>query len=560
MDDATTDLPAGHVVLCGLNELGHRTLEELRRMDEPVVVVARAPAAEQVSAARTLGAVVVEGNYRDGAVLRSAGVPAAVALVVIEDDDIGNLHAALAAQDLNPDLRIRLRMFNQELGRRVEQLFRDCRVFDAAALAAPAFVAAALHHDWRQRLEVDGRVLVVRQASAGDPGVLLPLAHIHDDGTADIFPTDGDDLLCLTDDATPHRRTGGGQPHFRRPGRLANAWAALTGTDRRLRLLGATLLGMIMVSIVVFRLFGGLDLVDAIYFVVTIVTTTGFGDITLRQAPPALQLYGVCLMLFGAASLAILFALLADALIGARLTRTLGALPRRLKDHVIVCGLGNIGYRVVEQLVRLDVPVVAVEVQQTNRFLPTVRRLGVPVLIADIRLTDTLQALHVGDARSVVVVTSSDLVNLEVALNARGLSPDLRVVLRLFDPDLAARVERAFDIHISRSPAALAASAFAAATEGERVLTTVSVGVPVLVVARVRVDAGSDADGSTVAELQCRTGSRVVLLKGGGRPVWRPRGPEVLVAGQEVVVVVPRSGLMRVVAAAEVELASGSTR
>ena len=44
----------------------------------------------------------------------------------------------------------------------------------------------------------------------------------------------------------------------------------------------------------------------------------------------------------------------------------------------------------------------------------------------------------------------------------KELNPDIRVVQRLFDPDLAARVERAFGIHISRSPSALAAPAFAA--------------------------------------------------------------------------------------------------
>ena len=163
-------------------------------------------------------------------------------------------------------------------------------------------------------------------------------------------------------------------------------------------------------------------------------------------------------MLSGTAALAILFALITDALISARLARVLGAnIPRGLHDHVVVCGLGNIGYRMVEQLHDLGVPIVAAELHETNRYLPAVRRLGVPVLVADIRLPETLEVLHVGRARSVVVVTSSDIVNLETALNIQALNPDIRVVQRLFDPDLAARVERAFGFHISRSPSALAA-------------------------------------------------------------------------------------------------------
>jgi TrkA-N domain len=198
--------PGGHVVLCGLNELGYRTIEELRRMGEEVVVVAGAPTRELRARAQALGVALVEGSYWEESVLHAAGVPNAAALIVTEDDDVGNLHAALTAHDLNPELRIRLRMFNQRLGRWVERLFADCRVFDAAALAAPAFVSAALHHAWRQPLEVAGRRLVVRHASVADADVVMALARIRDDGTADLFPTDGDDLLCLAEPRQLHPR------------------------------------------------------------------------------------------------------------------------------------------------------------------------------------------------------------------------------------------------------------------------------------------------------------------------------------------------------------------
>ena len=485
MDQPGVAPAGGHVVLCGLNELGYRTLEELVRLGEHVVVVVRSPAEELARGARELGATLVRGSYRDQAVLRAAGVPSASALVVTEDDDVGNLHAALAAQELNPALRMRLRMFNRELGRRVQELFEDCQVFDSAALAVPAFVSAALLQDWQQRVEVDGRTLVVRRAAATEPGVLLPLARVHPDGTADLFPDTDDQLLCLAEAPTARRTRHPERPPLEQPGRLAAAWTVLLRADARLRVMTAIVFGLTLTGIVIFWWFSeqDLDLIDAIYFTVTIMTTTGFGDIHLRDAPPPLQLYGVALMLSGTAALAILFALITDALISARLARVLGAnIPRGLHDHVVVCGLGNIGYRMVEQLHDLGVPLVAAELHETNRYLPAVRRLGVPVLVADIRLPETLEVLHVGRARSVVVVTSSDIVNLETALNIQALNPDIRVVQRLFDPDLAARVERAFGIHISRSPSALAAPAFAAAAAGEHMLATIAVGAEGLAV------------------------------------------------------------------------------
>ena len=193
-------------------------------------------------------------------------------------------------------------------------------------------------------------------------------------------------------------------------------------------------------------------------------------------------------------------------------------------------------------------PVVAAELHESNRYLPTVRRLGVPVLVSDIRLPETLEDLHVRRARSVVVVTSSDIVNLETALNTQTLTPDVRVVLRLFDPDLADRVERALGIHISRSPSGLAAPAFAAAAAGEHVLATVAAGEQVLAVTRLRVAPGCQAEGRTVGELELAAGSRVLLLSDAQSSRWRPEPSTLLRGGAELVGVVPSGELGRVLA------------
>src|SRR5438094_331876 len=63
----------GHIVLCGLDGLGFRTLEELRRMGEEVVVIS-APGEQFVARARRQGISVIEGSYREEHVLRAAGL------------------------------------------------------------------------------------------------------------------------------------------------------------------------------------------------------------------------------------------------------------------------------------------------------------------------------------------------------------------------------------------------------------------------------------------------------------------------------------------------------
>ena len=547
-----TDQLAGHVVLCGLDDLGYRTLEEFRRLGEEVVVIARRPSETFAARARALGARVVIGDYRDESVLRDAGVAAASAIVIEEDDDVGNLHAALAAQELNERIRISLRMFNQELGQRVQRLFHDCSVVDSAAIAAPAFVAAALQDNAEQRIEVAGRTLVVREGSPSAPDVMLALARTRPDGSAELFPTSPGTATCLAlapEAAAPEQSRSLRRMRRRAPlsRTLRTGWAVVGAADRRLRYLLLLLLALTVFSVALFSRFLGLDLLDALYFTVTIITTTGFGDISLRDAAPGLQLYGTALMLLGTATLAVFFALMTDAIVGARLDRALGRVPHRMEGHVVVCGLGNVGYRVVELLVRSGVPVAASELHATGRFIPAARRLGVPVVVADARLPETLRALRVSTARALIVATNDDVANLETALNARGVNPDLRVVLRLFDPDFAARVERAFGIHISRSVSALAAPAFVSAAEGERVIATLPVGVRALIVAQARVEVGSGADGRSVADLERTLEARVLKVSSDGAETWRPPGATILAPGSEVIVVASRKGLADVI-------------
>jgi Trk K+ transport system NAD-binding subunit len=297
---------------------------------------------------------------------------------------------------------------------------------------------------------------------------------------------------------------------------------------------------------VIFYLFAPLDLLQAFYFTITILTGTSFDQVTIPNAPLELKFFGVLVVLLGAVALTLFYTFITDAIVSARLARLLGAAHGRMKGHVVVCGVGSIGYRVVEQIAHQGIPVVAAELRD-NDFLHTVRHLGVPVLIADVRLKETLEELDVAEARCLVAATDDDLANLQAALNARAINPELRVVLRVFDPDLAARVERAFDIHISRSVSSLAAPTFATAAVGGEVIATVSVGKRVLIVGQGTVREGSWAEGRSIDQLQRVIEGRAILLSGKGQETWQPDPLLVLEAGQELVVAATRAGFARFV-------------
>ncbi|MBI5545903.1 MAG: NAD-binding protein [Deltaproteobacteria bacterium] len=142
-----------------------------------------------------------------------------------------------------------------------------------------------------------------------------------------------------------------------------------------------------------------------------------------------------------------------------------------MKGHVVLCGAGRIGYRVLEQLQALGVDVVVVERNEAAAFVQAIRGMGVPLLIDDVRAPNALEATNIKAARAIVCATDDDLANLNIALDARRLNPDVRVVMRLFDDDLVRKVKDAFAVE-ALSTSALAAPAFAAAALDQSIHTS----------------------------------------------------------------------------------------
>ena len=110
-------------------------------------------------------------------------------------------------------------------------------------------------------------------------------------------------------------------------------------------------------------------------------------------------------------------------------------MPRH--DHVIVVGLGQVGLRLCMLLRECGVLVVAVDADGDAETVGLARRLQIPVVIGRAANPALLRRLSLGRARAFAAVTNDDLRNLESAMTARSLNPDLRVVLRAGDGDVA---------------------------------------------------------------------------------------------------------------------------
>lgn len=210
-------------------------------------------------------------------------------------------------------------------------------------------------------------------------------------------------------------------------------------------------------------------------------------------------------------------------------------MAQAMRDHVILIGLGRLGYRTFLILRRLGHRVVVVEKNKDSHFLADVRADGSPLLIGDARHDPVLAEANVANARGIVLATNDDLANLEIALDARRISPGIRVVLRMFDQDMADKVRDGFNIQIAMSQSSISAPAFALAAVEPAVVNSFVVNDELIVIQRWNVQTDGPLVSLTCEQILRQHGCAVVEYRRlGGTPLLFPDPQTRLECGDEV--------------------------
>jgi Trk K+ transport system NAD-binding subunit len=234
------------------------------------------------------------------------------------------------------------------------------------------------------------------------------------------------------------------------------------------------------------------------------------------------------------------------------------------RDHVVLCGIGHLGFRILGQLVASGTEVVALEKDADARFMREAKETGVPVLVRDMKDDQALIDAGIPHARTVIIATNDDMANLEVALDSRRMNPKIRIIMRMFDQQIASKVKDALEIDQAFSSAALAAPVVAAMSAGEgKVLASYPIGGVPHTTAELAVAPGGALDGRSIAELERTYTARVLghVAKNGASPS-PPPADTILRAGDLVVVhaAADRLATIASAAASSVAAAAGSAR
>jgi len=199
--------------------------------------------------------------------------------------------------------------------------------------------------------------------------------------------------------------------------------------------------------------------------------------------------------------------------------------------------VGRLGFRVLEQLLEQRRDVVVIEKNADARFLGAARATGVPVLVRDMTEDAALLEAGIEYARAIVIATNDDIANLEVATDARRMNPSIRVCLRMYDQQVAAKLAKVFGVDVAFSASALAATAVAGMTLGARVLSACTIGGTAHVATELEVTAGSTLVGCSVADVEAAHAVRVLARTPAGARVESPPGAATRLSAGDVLVV-----------------------
>ncbi len=492
------------IILCGLGRVGWRVLEYLQAANLQVVVIDNVCAPDDP---RLGNARLVQGDCRRREVLEQAGVRDCGGVIINISNDLTNITTALMVRSLDPEVRIVLRVFNENLIGRLGHAIHNIYPLSTSALVAPLLAVKALtgqalgtfrverpgndegaaaerfqvgeltipggsHLRGRSLKEIVERYhlfIVVHTPVSGVERFLTEVdlnARLQTGDQLGVCgePADVGALLTRGEEEPADLRWAG---WLRRTGRTL--WRTLSEIDLSVKVSTATLIVVILVSTMFFVMMRSTRVADAVYHTVSVIATAA--DMRTDRDRDEVKIFVSILRLLGAALTAAFTAIVTNYLLRASLG---GALEvRRIPDggHVVVCGLGGIGYRVVEELTHAKERVVVIELSRDNRFVATVRRGGSPVILGDASLHEVMRQAHGATARAIVACTNNDMINLEVALLARELNATQRVVLLQTDHQLAQLLREAANVRFAVSVPALAAPAFVAGLFGDRVLS-----------------------------------------------------------------------------------------
>ena len=278
----------------------------------------------------------------------------------------------------------------------------------------------------------------------------------------------------------------------------------------------------------------------ALFMTVTTITTIGYGEII--HLTSAGRIFTMFIAIFGIGSLFYSLTVVMDYLVSSRLLDPFGEKKvqreiDKLKDHIVIAGLGRVGKQAAAELHDSKIHFVIVDPRPEAQHFA--HQHAYPHVLGDASDDEVLLKAGIERAKGLIVTTGDDANNLYIVLSARVLKADLYIVSRAVDETSIPKLVRA-GANRAISPYAIGGRRLAHLILSPEVVdffdTVIRRDEESLNLEGIKVPHGASVIGQTLASLEVvdKTGASVLVILRDKNVLPNPDPETLLRAGDQL--------------------------
>ena len=576
-------------LICGLGSLGQHCVIALKKFGTRVIAIEQTlPTSWEFPELPQLLDELIIGDCRQIPILESAKLQRCRSVLIVTSDEEVNAQTALTIREINSHIRLVVRSGQQNLNQLLNQQLGNFFADEPTQLTAAAFALAGLGDETIGFFTLNDYPLQVIQhkLKPNDPwcyGLTIYqlnnnkrrlLAHFSDENNnfkgfykweANSQLKPGDTLIYveLVEEFSWENFQESSKYRNRKYQwkdkikKFINRFKLELGQLGKFSLLRQVRTVILVCSILILiLLLIGTFLFKFYYpdttllyaFYATVILLLGgyadlFGDFQpISSIPPWLQFFALSITVIGTAFVGVLYAALTETLLSAKfqLRRSRPAIPQQ--EHLVIVGIGKVGQQVANYLKEVKQSQVAITFNPDfdRTILP-----DIPLVIGNLK--DSLNQANVSTAKSIIVTTDNEMLNLEIALMTRLINPQSRLVIGAYRKGLSERLTHLLKNAQVISSYAVAAEAFAGAAFGENILDLFRQQNQTVLVTEYQIEENDTLNGLIISEVSYGYDVVVIFYQNISQDIQLMPSPEIrLKVGDRIVILATVDGLKRI--------------
>ncbi len=523
-------------LVCGLGSLGQHCVLSLKEFGVKVTAIEQIkPQAWEIPTIPELLDDLIIADCRQTQILQQAKIERCRAALLVTTNEQANIETALAIRQLNPHTRLIVRSAKENLNQLLSEQLGNFIAYEPTQLPAAAFAIAALGTETKGFFTLDRQKLRVIQSHLDRDHRwcnIRPLSDLNTrhrrllgyhngeqekgssfhywDPEIIVRPGDqvtyiemADTLLQEMKPSSVQLSQGHQEKYWKQWGdRLERLWKTGRQHIRQIALIsGVIVFTLLLIGTFLLRWSYPDSTFLSAFSATAILLLGGYADLfgefeQIDDIPQWLQLFSLGLTLAGTAFVGVLYALLTETLLSAQFQFIKQRPPIPQENHIVIVGLGRVGKEVAKLLQAFKQNLVGItfNLEFDRTVLPEM-----PLIVGNVQ--DALPQGNLATAKSVVVVTDDEILNLEVALMSQKLNPQSDIVIRTAGQQLAQHLLPILPKAQILGTYAVAAEVFAGAAFGENIISIFRLDNRTVLVTEYDIEAGDTLNSLLLADV-----------------------------------------------------------